>query len=181
MHPILILTMGQVRQRNGVKPPKTRVLDVKYVVRNQMDVVCNRTNQFTRVQVCWGLKTQSSQHTCARINPVVQKSRMISNQLSANQDRVDKESHIHMLHTFHKYILYIRVWKWILLQHLCKSKIQRKKIFLTYTHYYVNTVPAQWSWSNKSIETSNRSSHAHGSNLHPQLDEAQAIHLQQWE
>ena len=52
MHPILIFTMGQVRQRNGVKPPKTRVLDVKYVVRNQMDVVCNRTNQFTRVQVC---------------------------------------------------------------------------------------------------------------------------------
>ena len=31
--------MGQVRQRIGVKPPKTRVLDVKYVVRNQMDVV----------------------------------------------------------------------------------------------------------------------------------------------
>ena len=31
--------MGQVRQRNGVKPPKTRVLDVKYVVRNQTDIL----------------------------------------------------------------------------------------------------------------------------------------------
>src|SRR6185312_13580538 len=42
MHPILIFTMGQVRQRNGVKPPKTRVLDVKYVVRNQTDVLEHR-------------------------------------------------------------------------------------------------------------------------------------------
>ena len=31
--------MGQVRQWNGVKPPKTRILDVKYVVRNQTDIV----------------------------------------------------------------------------------------------------------------------------------------------
>ena len=31
--------MGQVRQRNAVKPPETRDLDVKYVVRNQTDVV----------------------------------------------------------------------------------------------------------------------------------------------
>ena len=31
--------MGQVRQRNDVKPPKTRILDIKFVVRNQMDVV----------------------------------------------------------------------------------------------------------------------------------------------
>jgi hypothetical protein len=29
--------MGQVQQRNGVKPHETRVLDVKYVVRNQTD------------------------------------------------------------------------------------------------------------------------------------------------
>ena len=42
MHPILIFTMGQVRQRNGVKPPETRVLDVKYVVRNQTDVLEHR-------------------------------------------------------------------------------------------------------------------------------------------
>ena len=42
MHPILIFTMGQVRQRNGVKPPETRVLEVKYVVRNQRDVVEHR-------------------------------------------------------------------------------------------------------------------------------------------
>ena len=31
--------MGQGRQRNGVKPPETQVLDVKYVVRNQTDVL----------------------------------------------------------------------------------------------------------------------------------------------
>ena len=31
--------MGQVHQRKGVKSPETRVLDVKYVVRNQTDVV----------------------------------------------------------------------------------------------------------------------------------------------
>ena len=42
MHPILIFTMGQVQQRNGVKPPETRVLDVKYVVRNEMDVLEHR-------------------------------------------------------------------------------------------------------------------------------------------
>ena len=42
MHPILIFTMGQVRQRNGVKPPETRILDVNYVVRNQTDVVEHR-------------------------------------------------------------------------------------------------------------------------------------------
>ena len=44
MHPILIFTMGQVRQRNGVKPPETRVLDAKYVVRNQMDILEHRND-----------------------------------------------------------------------------------------------------------------------------------------
>ena len=34
--------MGQVRQQNGVKPPETRVLDVKYVVQNQTDVLEHR-------------------------------------------------------------------------------------------------------------------------------------------
>ena len=42
MHLIWIFAMVQVRQRNGVKPPETRVLDVKYVVRNQTDVVEHR-------------------------------------------------------------------------------------------------------------------------------------------
>ena len=42
VHPILIFTMGQVRQRNGVKQPETRTLDVKYVVQNQTDVVEHR-------------------------------------------------------------------------------------------------------------------------------------------
>ena len=36
--------MGQVGQRNGVKPPETRVLDVKYVVRNQMDILEHRND-----------------------------------------------------------------------------------------------------------------------------------------
>ena len=34
--------MGQVRQRNGMKPPETWVLDVKYVVRYQTDIVEHR-------------------------------------------------------------------------------------------------------------------------------------------
>ena len=42
MHPILIFTMGQVRQQNGVKPPETRVLEIKYVVRNLTDVLEHR-------------------------------------------------------------------------------------------------------------------------------------------
>ena len=42
MHPIQIFTMGQVRQRNDMKRPETRILDVKYVVRNQADVVEHR-------------------------------------------------------------------------------------------------------------------------------------------
>ena len=42
MHRIRIFAMVQVRQRNGVKPPETRVLDIKYVVRNQTDVVEHR-------------------------------------------------------------------------------------------------------------------------------------------
>ena len=33
--------MGQVGQWNGMKPPETRVLDVKYMVGNQTDVVEN--------------------------------------------------------------------------------------------------------------------------------------------
>ena len=34
--------MSQVRQRNGVKPPETWVLDVKYVVRNKIDFLEHR-------------------------------------------------------------------------------------------------------------------------------------------
>ena len=36
--------MGQVRQPNGVKPPETWVLDVKYVVRNQTDILEHRND-----------------------------------------------------------------------------------------------------------------------------------------
>jgi len=42
MHPILIFTMGQVRQRNGLKQPEIWILDIKYVVRNQTDIVEHR-------------------------------------------------------------------------------------------------------------------------------------------
>ena len=34
--------MGQVQQQNGVKPPKTRVLDLNFVVQNQTDVLEHR-------------------------------------------------------------------------------------------------------------------------------------------
>ena len=56
MHRILIFTMGQVRQRNGVKPPETRVLDVKYVVRNQMDVLEHRNGVQNTQNVTFGPK-----------------------------------------------------------------------------------------------------------------------------
>ena len=42
MRPIVVFTMGQVQQRNGMKPPETRVLDIKYVVRNETDIVEHR-------------------------------------------------------------------------------------------------------------------------------------------
>ena len=42
MHPILIFTIGQVRQRNGVKPPKTRNFEVNFVVRNQANILEHR-------------------------------------------------------------------------------------------------------------------------------------------
>ena len=36
--------MGQMQQQNGVKPHETRILDVKYVVRNQMDILEHRND-----------------------------------------------------------------------------------------------------------------------------------------
>jgi len=42
MHSILIFTMGQVRQQNSVKQPETRILEIKYVERNQTEVVEHR-------------------------------------------------------------------------------------------------------------------------------------------
>ena len=36
--------MGQVRQRNGVEPPETRVLDIKYVLQNQTDILAHRND-----------------------------------------------------------------------------------------------------------------------------------------
>ena len=53
MHPILIFTMGQVHQQNGMKPPETRVLDVKFVVRNQMDILEHRNG--VKIHKMWVL------------------------------------------------------------------------------------------------------------------------------
>ena len=55
-HPILIFTMCQVRQRNGVKPPKTRVLDIKYEVRNQTDALEYRNGVQNTQNVTFGPK-----------------------------------------------------------------------------------------------------------------------------
>ena len=56
MHPILIFTMGQERQRNDVKPPETWVLEVKYVVRNQMDILEHRNDVQIPKMCCFGPK-----------------------------------------------------------------------------------------------------------------------------
>ena len=45
--------MAQVRQRNGMKLPETRVLDVKYVVWNQMDVLEHRNG--VKIHKMWVL------------------------------------------------------------------------------------------------------------------------------
>ena len=57
--------MGQVRQRNGVKPPKTRTLDVKYVVRNQTDIVEHRNG--VKILKIWVLDLKE----CIKIFQVV--------------------------------------------------------------------------------------------------------------
>ena len=48
--------MGQVRQRNAVKPPETRDLDVKYVVRNQTDALEHRNGVQNTQNVTFGPK-----------------------------------------------------------------------------------------------------------------------------
>jgi len=65
MHPLLIFTMGQVWQRNGVKQPETRILDVKYVVRNQTDVVEHRNG--VKIPKIWVLDLKE----CIKIFQVV--------------------------------------------------------------------------------------------------------------
>ena len=57
--------MGQVRQRNDVKPPKTRNLDVKYVVRNQTDIVEHRNG--VKILKIWVLDLKE----CIKIFQVV--------------------------------------------------------------------------------------------------------------
>jgi len=57
--------MGQVRQRNIVKPLETQVLDVKYVVRNQTDVVEHRNG--VKIPKIWVLELKE----CIKIFQVV--------------------------------------------------------------------------------------------------------------
>ena len=65
MHPKLIFTMGQVQQRNGMKPPETQVLDVKYMVRNQTDIVEHRNG--VKIPKIWVLDLKE----CTEIFQVV--------------------------------------------------------------------------------------------------------------
>ena len=65
VHPILIFIMGLVWQLNGEKPPETRVLDVKYVVRYQTDVVEHRN--CVKLPQIWVLDLKE----CIRIFQVV--------------------------------------------------------------------------------------------------------------
>ena len=57
--------MGQVRQRNGVKRPETRILEVKYVVQNQTDVVEHRNG--VKIHKIWVLDLKE----CIKIFQVV--------------------------------------------------------------------------------------------------------------
>ena len=57
--------MGQVWQPNGMKPPETRVLDVKYVVQNQTDVLDHRNG--VKILKMWVL----DQMECIQIFQVV--------------------------------------------------------------------------------------------------------------
>jgi len=65
LHPILIFIMGQAQQRNGVKPPETWVLDVKYVVRNKTDFLEHRNG--VKIPKMWVL----DQKECIEIFQVV--------------------------------------------------------------------------------------------------------------
>src|SRR6185312_11351975 len=53
---ITVFATCQVRLRNGMKPPETRVLDVKYVVRNQTDVLEHRNGVQNTQNVTFGPK-----------------------------------------------------------------------------------------------------------------------------
>ena len=57
--------MGQVQQQKGVKSPETWVLDVKYVVRNQTDIVEHRNG--VKIQKIWVLDLKE----CIKIFQVV--------------------------------------------------------------------------------------------------------------
>ena len=48
--------MGQVRQRNSVKQPETRILDIKYVERNQTEVVEHRNGVKIPKNMSFGCK-----------------------------------------------------------------------------------------------------------------------------
>ena len=83
MHPILIFTIGQVRQRNGVKPPETWVWDVKYVVRNQTDILEHRND--VQIPKMWVLDLKE----CIEIFQVVCLESYCSEKTTLNQIHAD--------------------------------------------------------------------------------------------
>ena len=83
MHPILIFTMGQVHQQNGMKPPETRVLDVKFVVWNQMDVLEHWNG--VKIHKMWVLDLKE----CIEIFQVVCRESYCSKKTTLNQMHAD--------------------------------------------------------------------------------------------
>ena len=75
--------MGQVRQRNGMKPPETRVLDVKYVVRNQTDILEHRND--VQIPKMWVLDLKE----CIEIFQVVCLESYYSEKTTLNQMHAD--------------------------------------------------------------------------------------------
>ena len=72
-----------MRQRNGVKPPKTRVLDIKDVVRNQIDVLEHRNG--VKIPKMWVLDLKE----CIEIFQVVCLESYYSEKTTLNQMHAD--------------------------------------------------------------------------------------------
>ena len=65
MHPDTNFHNGSGAQWNGVKPPKTQILNVKYVVRNQTDILEHRSD--VQIPKMWVLDLKE----CIKIFQVV--------------------------------------------------------------------------------------------------------------
>ena len=79
--------MCQVRQQNGIKPPKIWVLDVKYVVRNQTDVLEHRNG--VQIPKMWVLDLKE----CIEIFQVVCLESYCSEKTTLNQMHADTSFH----------------------------------------------------------------------------------------